>query len=51
MSEQVQLLLLLLLATILLTATTATTTIASYNVYGQAGGDTTPPSESNQEPT
>jgi hypothetical protein len=51
MSEQVQLLLLLLLATILLTATTATTTIASYNVYGQAGGDTTRPSESNQEPT
>jgi hypothetical protein len=47
-SEQVQLLLLLLLATILLTATT---TIASYNVYGQAGGDTSAPSESNQEPT
>jgi hypothetical protein len=50
MSEQVQLLLLLLLATILLTAA-ATTTIASYNVYGQAGGDTSAPSESNQEPT
>ena len=52
MSEQVQLLLLLLLATILLTATatTATTTIASYNVYGQAGGDTSAPSESNEEP-
>jgi hypothetical protein len=51
-SEQVQLLLLQLLATILLTATTtATTTIASYNVYGQAGGDTSAPSESNQEPT
>jgi hypothetical protein len=49
-SEQVQLLLLLLLATILLTAT-ATTTIASYNVYGQAVGDTSAPSESNQEPT
>jgi hypothetical protein len=49
MSEQVQLLLLLLLATILLTA--AATTIASYNVYGQAGGDTSAPSESNQEPT
>jgi hypothetical protein len=52
-SEQVQLLLLLLLATILLTATataTATTTIASYNVYGQAGGDTSAPSESNQKP-
>jgi hypothetical protein len=48
MSEQVQLLLLLLLATILLTATT---TIASYNVYGQAGGDTSAPGESNQEPT
>jgi hypothetical protein len=46
----VQLLLLLLLATILLTATT-TTTIASYNVYGQAGGDTSAPSESNQKPT
>ena len=44
-----QLLLLLLLATILLTATT--TTITSYNVYGQAGGDTSAPSESNQEPT
>jgi hypothetical protein len=50
MSEQVQLLLLLLLATILLRAA-ATTTIASYNVYGQAGGDTSAPSESNQEPT
>ena len=50
MSEQVQLLLLLLLATILLTAT-ATTTIASYNIYGQAGGDASAPSESNQEPT
>jgi hypothetical protein len=49
-SEQVQLLLLLLLATILLTAT-ATTTIGSYNVYGQAVGDTSAPSESNQEPT
>jgi hypothetical protein len=51
MSEQAQLLLLLILATILLTATTAATTIASYNVYGQAGGDTGAPSESNQEPT
>ena len=53
MSEQVQLLPLLLLATILLTATAtaAITTIASYNVYGQAGGDTSAPSESNQEPT
>jgi hypothetical protein len=52
-SEQVQLLLLLpLLAAILLTATTATatTTIASQNVYAQAGGDTSAPSESNQEP-
>jgi hypothetical protein len=46
MSEQVQLLLLLLLATIWLIAA-ATTTIASYNVYGQAGGDTSAPSESN----
>lgn len=51
MSEQLQLLLLLLLATILLTATATTTTIASYNVYGQPGGDTSAPSESNQEPT
>jgi hypothetical protein len=52
MSEQAQLLLLLILATILLTATTAAAaTIASYNVYGQAGGDTGAPSESNQEPT
>ena len=50
MSEQVQLLLLLLLATILLTAI-ATTNIASYNLYGQAGGDTIAASESNQEPT
>jgi hypothetical protein len=50
-SEQVQLLLLLLLAAILLTATTTTTTIASHNVYGQAGGDTSTPSESNQKPT
>jgi hypothetical protein len=49
-SEQVQLLLLLLLAAILLTAT-ASTTIASHNVYGQAGGDTSTPSESNQKPT
>lgn len=49
MSEQVQLLL-LLLAAILLTAT-ASTTIASHNVYGQAGGDTSAPSESNQKPT
>jgi hypothetical protein len=49
-SEQVQLLLLLLLAAILLTAT-ASTTIASHNVYGQAGGDTSAPSESNQKPT
>jgi hypothetical protein len=53
-SEQVQLLLLLpLLAAILLTATAATaatTTIASQNVYPQAGGDTSVPSESNQEP-
>jgi hypothetical protein len=49
-SEQAQLLLLLLLATILLTATT-TIIIASYNIYGQAGGDTSAPSESNQEPT
>lgn len=46
MSGEVQLLL-LLLAAILLTATT----IASHNVYGQAGGDTSAPSESNQEPT
>jgi hypothetical protein len=51
MSEQAQLLLLLLLATILLTATTAAATIASYNVYAQAGGDTSAPGESNQEPT
>jgi len=52
MSEQAQLLLLLILATILLTAATAaTTTIASYNVYGQARGDTSAPGESNQEPT
>jgi hypothetical protein len=50
-SEQVQLLLLLLLATILLTAIATPATIASYNVYGQAGGDTSAPSESNQEPT
>jgi hypothetical protein len=48
-SEQVQLLL-LLLAAILLTAT-ASTTIASHNIYGQAGGDTSTPSESNQKPT
>jgi hypothetical protein len=50
-SEQVQLLLLLLLAAILLTATTTTTTTASHNIYGQAGGDTSAPSESNQKPT
>jgi hypothetical protein len=46
-SEQVRLLLLLLAAILL----TATTTIASHNVYSQAGGDTSAPSESNQEPT
>jgi hypothetical protein len=48
-SEHVQLLL-LLLAAIFLTAT-ASTTIASHNVYGQARGDTSAPSESNQKPT
>jgi hypothetical protein len=50
-SEQVQLLLLLLLLAAILLTATASTTIASHNVYGQAGGDTSAPSESNQKPT